>query len=194
MAKGTKKKKKGGKRRSMGAINAQSPVVKILAVGAGFFVGETVNGAIDKVLPKTTTGTPPVTAISKGTNTAAAVGQVGVGGLLLMGKKGGTMGLVKIAVGGVLAGAGLRRALKQMGVIKGYQNTPVIGKHRFAGYQNTPVLGSTPSQLQGVPSQLQGYNVNGMGGGLAYNGYGAQGSGVMGSTGSGISNGSGCMN
>src|SRR5688500_3071639 len=99
MAKKGAKKKKGGKRRRMGStLNAQSPVVKILAVGAGFFVGETVNTAIDKVLPKQAgevgPGLPGGT-ISKGTNTAAIVGQVGLGGLLLMGKKGGTVGLVK---------------------------------------------------------------------------------------------------
>jgi hypothetical protein len=200
MAKKGSKKKKGGKRRRMGTtLSAQSPVVKILAVGAGFFVGETVNGAIDKVLPKQAgevgPGLPGGT-ISKGTNTAAIVGQVGLGGLLLMGKKGGTVGLVKTVAGGVLAGSGLRRALKQMGVIKGYQAVPVIGRRRMAGYQNTPVLGATnngtPAQLQGVPDQLQGFRVNG---GLGFNGYGSQGSGVMGSTGrgSGISTGSDYM-
>lgn len=192
MAKGKKKRsKKGGRRRSMGAINAQSPLVRLAAVAGGFFMGDTINGAIDKVLPKTTTGTPPVSTISKATNTAAIVGEVGIGGLLLMGKKGGTVGLVKTVAGGVLAGAGIRRALKQLGVMQGYQSVPVIGRHRMAGYQSVPVIGTNgaPAQLQGVPSQLQGFRVNG---GLGFNGYGAQGSGVMGSVsrGSGITTGS----
>ncbi len=97
---------------------------------------------------------------------------------------GGTSSLPTIA-GGVLAGAGLKRALKKFGVITGYQAVPVIGK-RMAGYQAVPVIGRVPSQLSGTPSQLEGFRVNG---------YTPTGSGskVMGSvdcnSGSGINNG-----
>lgn len=186
-----KKRKKHGSRRRhrrVGAFNlgGKGVGVGLIAVGAGFLLGNAVNGAIDKLLPKTTDATPVPT---KSGQTIAMVGQLGVGGLLLMSKKTGTTGMVMKGVGGLLAGAGLKRSLKVLGVISGYQNVPVIGRHRMAGYQSAPVLGATtPAQLAGkTPPQLAGYRPAGSGVG----GYVPAGSGVLGGIGSCDDNGSG---
>lgn len=192
MAKKKSKKSKGGKgrRRRVGALNLNSPVFKLLAVGGGFFMGDTINAQVDKIIPIKPTD-PAVPGSPDKNNTLKTVGTIGLGGLLLMNKKGSpTVKGVTTVAGGLLAGAGLRRALKQMGVIKGYQSVPVIGRHRMAGYQSVPVIGANgaPAQLQGMggaPAQLQGYRVNG---------YGSQGSGVMGSVISANANGSGLSN
>lgn len=192
--KGKKSKGRKGGQRRVGALNLNSPVFKLLAVGGGFFMGDTINAQVDKIIP-VKPADPAVPGSPDKNNTLKTVGTIGLGGLLLMNKKGSPMvkGVTTVA-GGLLAGAGLRRALKQMGVIKGYQNVPVIGRHRMAGYQNVPVIGhnGAPAQLQGMaPSQLQGFRVNG---GLGQNGYGSQGSGVMGSVISANANGSGLSN
>jgi hypothetical protein len=190
-----RKKHSKRRRRRVGAlgIGKGDTGIKLLAVAGGFFLGNTINTQIDKFLPKepapagsTTVSTTP----TKGAQTAAMVGEIGLGGLLLMRKRSGT--ITKVA-GGVLAGAGLKRALGVMGImngIGGYQNVPVIGAHRMAGYQNVPVIGanSIPAQLSGsrTPPQLSGYRPAGSGVG----GYLSQGTGVMGSIGA-CDNGSG---
>lgn len=192
-------KKKSGKRRRVGGIgglNLNSPAVKLLGVAAGYFLGaDFVNEGIDSVLAKKgapdATGTPVPMPLSESTKTIVALGQVGVGGLLLMKKR---QNFLTFAAGSVAAGAGVKRALKKFGVIKGYQSVPVIGRHRMAGgglggYQSVPVIGVTPPQLAGTPAQLQGYTPAGSGVG-AYN---SQGSGVMGSTINPNANGSGLM-
>lgn len=195
MAKKKKAKKSGKRRRRVGGIgglNLNSPAVKLLGVAAGYFLtADLVNNTIDRAVMKpvttTTTTTNETTGqVSGTTNTLVTVGEVGLGGLLLMRKK---QSLITFALGAVAAGAGVKRGLKKFGVIKGYQSVPVIGKHRMAGYQSVPVIGVTPSQLAGAPGQLQGYTVSG---GLDY-GYASQGSGVMGSTINPNANGSGIM-
>jgi len=190
-----KKHQKRRRSRRVGAlgIGKGDTGIKLLAVAGGFFLGDTINMQIDKMLPK-----EPVPAGSAGTatiptktaQTAAMAGEIGLGGLLLLRKRSPMM--LKVA-GGVLAGAGIKRALKVMGVVTGiggYQNVPVIGAHRMAGYQNVPVIGANqiPAQLAGVrtPPQLSGYRPAGSGVG----GYLSQGTGVMGSIGS-CDNGSG---
>lgn len=182
MAKG--KKRKSTRRRRMGAavgLNPKSPVMKIAAAAAGYLLADTINGAVDKVIPKKTgTTTDP----STGTTTTQqnpivsdkilGVVQVGLGALLLMK---GKPSLIKTAAGGLLAGSGAKRALKSFGVISGYQSVPVIGRRRIAGYQSVPVIGGrTPAQLQGVPAQLQGVQDD-YPGGFRVNGYVSQGSG-----------------
>jgi hypothetical protein len=196
------KKKHKRRRRRVGAFGSGSKKdigVKLLAIGAGFFLlGKTINSAIDKVLPKTT---DPVPVPTKSSRIGAMVGEIGVGGLLLMYKKSGTIGMVTKGAGGLLAGAGLRRALGELGIMSGFQSVPVIGRHRMAGYQQTPVIGgNVPGQLAGrTPPQLSGYRPAGSGVGAYVN----QGSGVMGAigccddgNGSGITSysGSGYMN
>ena len=179
------KKRKGSKRRRrVGALglSKKGTGMKLLALGAGYLLADTINTQIDKFLPKTT----DAGGAQVPNQTIGYIGQIGLGGLLLMSKK---ESMIKTLAGGVLAGSGLKRALKSMGVISGYQSVPVIGRPRpkMSGYQSVPVIGNTvvPPQLSGkTPAQLQGYRVNG---------YTSAGSGVMGgyeSQGSGISAGS----
>lgn len=180
-----KRRKKHSRRRSrrVGAfrLGGKGNGMKLAALAGGFFLGNTINAQIDKLLTKvggTTTTTTTATTTSSSMNTVATVGEIGLGGLLLMRKQAaGTMGTVLTVGGGLLAGAGIRRALKSMGIMTGYQSVPVIGRPRMAGYQSVPVIGNriTPPQLAGRPAQLQGYRVNG---------YTPAGSGVMGAVGS----------
>lgn len=193
-----KKRKKSQHKRRVGAIhsklNARNPMVKLAAVGVGFLLADPINNMIDKANPSkvtpATATTPATTAptIPTGLVTGA---EVGIGTLLLMHKKGGLIGT---GIGGLLAGAGLKRVALSLGIIKpkvaapvnpavsGYQSVPVIGSRgrRMAGYQSVPVIGSyVPGQLQGnnIPGQLQGAN-----------GYVASGSGPF-MNGSGITRG-----
>lgn len=189
MAKGRKRHKRRRSRR-VGAfsLGGSDTGVKLLAVGAGFFLGNTVNGVINKMLPKTT---DPVPVPTRSANTLATVGQVGIGGLLLMRKQSGNAGMAMKVAGGLLLGSGIKRALALTGIMAGYQSVPVIGKHRMAGYQSVPVIGAStvPAQLAGrTPPQLSGYRPAGSGVGAYVN----QGSGVMGSVGS-CDSGSGIM-
>lgn len=179
------KKRKGSKRRRrVGALslNKKGTGMKLLALGAGYLLADMVNTQIDKVLPGNRDATTNIKTIDPSMITLASVGQIGLGGLLLMSKK---ESMLKTLAGGVLAGSGLKRALKTMGVIKGYQSVPVIGKPRprMSGYQSVPVIGNTvvPPQLSGkTPAQLQGYRVNGYtsAGSGVMGGYDAQGSGI----------------
>lgn len=167
--------------------------LKLAALAGGFFLGKAVNSQIDKIFAKispatgTTVSTSNITGSSLPT-VAATVGEVGIGGLLLLRKKSGGMNTYLKIAGGILAGAGLRRAIGQMGFMSGYQSVPVIGRHRMAGYQSVPVIGARniPAQLAGgtTPAQLQGFRVNG---------YTSTGSGVMGKIGA-IEGGSGITN
>lgn len=171
--------------RRVGALNLKSKDtgLKLLAVAGGFFMGDAINGGIDSLVTKVTGGTATTTTTPATTSTSpvTAIAEIGIGGLLLMRKKSGGMNTVLKLGGGVLAGAGIKRLMKQMGVIKGYQSVPVIGRHRMTGYQSVPVIGGIPPQLAGkMPAQLQGYRVNG---------YTAAGSGVMGAIDSGSGSG-----
>jgi hypothetical protein len=137
------------------ALNPSQPIVQLGAVALGWFLADTINPAIDKVIP---------TSISTATDFKKYIPgavQTGLGAYLVMSKS--RRSIVKTAIGGVAAGSGLNRLLKQAGVITGYQAVPVIGRaRRMAGYQSVPVVGSAmPPQLSGVPAQLQGYRVNG---------------------------------
>jgi hypothetical protein len=186
-----KKAKKGGRRRRVGAfgIGKQDTGLKILALAGGFFLGKTINAKLDSINTKTV----PATATTAATTTTVvpadllSIGEIGIGGLLLLRKGGtGTAGKVAKIAGGVLAGAGIRRVFGTLGFMSGYQGVPVIGRHRMAGFQSVPVIGANkmPVQLSGkTPAQLQGFRVNG------YTPTGS-GVGVMGSIG-GVEGGSG---
>jgi len=136
------------------------------SLAAGYFLGNTINDAIDKMLPAPAAGT--TSSLPK----FVMAGEIGLGGLLLLKKR---KSLITTGLGGILAGAGIHRALKSAGIVSGYQSVPVIGR-RMAGYQSVPVIGRVPAQLSGMPSQLQGFRVNG------YRPVGS-GSNVMGSVG-----------
>jgi hypothetical protein len=179
-----KRKKTKHRRRRVGAFGGKTKDIglKVAALAGGFFLGDQINGFLNNITTKTTAATsttPATTGIPP--NNLLSIGEVGLGGLLLLRRSSGTVGMAMKVGGGILAGAGVRRVLQTMGVMKaisGYQNVPVIGRHRMAGYQNVPVIGqrNTPPQLAGkIPGQLQGYRVNG---------YKSSGSGVMGSIGS----------
>lgn len=163
-------KKKHKRRRRVGAMSfggKKDVGLKLLAVAGGFLLGDTINTQLDKVLP---TQKDATTNVEGPNQTIGIIGEIGLGGLLLMRKK---KNMILTIGGGVLAGAGLRRVAKKMGILKGYQNVPVIGRHRMGGFQSVPVIGNTviPAQLSGsAPAQLQGYRVNG---------YVPHGSGVM---------------
>jgi hypothetical protein len=144
MAKRSKKSKRRGSRRRIGAaLNPASPLVKLGAVAIGYFVaGKPINDMIDKVVPTT-----------KIDGKIVGGATTGLGALLLMSK--GRSSFIKTVAGGVIAGAGLKRALVAFGVVKapiatapvqtvtGYGKVPTIG-----GY-NVPVIGSyqTPGTL-----------------------------------------------
>jgi hypothetical protein len=178
MAKRRKHQKRRRSRR-VGALRlgGSDTVIKLAAVVGGFLLGDKINEQIDKILPKTTDPLPVPTKAGK---TIAMVGEIGVGGFLLLSKMRGNLGIAAKVAGGVALGAGIKRAAAVMGILSGYQSVPVIGRHRMAGYQNNPVLGSIPGQLAGrTPPQLSGYRPAGSGVGAYVN----QGTGVMGSIG-----------
>jgi hypothetical protein len=194
-----KKKHKKRRHRRVGAfgMKAGSPLTMALSVGAGYFADQFigVNSLIDSFLPGTVTTpatatTPAIHVPTATMNNIAMAGEIGLGGYLLLSKKKST---VKTVAGGVLAGLGVRRLLKEMKIISGFQGVPVIGGY-MRGFQNTPVIGGgMPNALSGgYPSSLSGY--------VARNGLGSyipigSGSRVMGSVdgGSGLSSGSGYM-
>jgi hypothetical protein len=176
-----KKRKHQKRRRSrrVGALNlgGSDTVIKLAAVVGGFLLGNKINDQIDKNLPKTT---DPVPVPTKAGKTAAMIGEVGIGGYLLLSRFRGNLGLAAKVAGGVALGAGIKRAAAVLGIMTGYQSVPVIGRHRMAGYQGTPVIGAVPGQLAGrTPPQLSGYRPAGSGVGAYVN----QGTGVMGSIG-----------
>ena len=187
-------------RRHIGALGlkGKDSTLKLAALAGGFLLGKSVNGMIDTLFVKMSPATGPTVNSNNilGSNiptVAATVGEIGVGGLLLLRKKSaGTMGMMLKVAGGILAGAGLRRVLGSMGIMNGYQSVPVIGRHRMAGYQSVPVIGrnTIPAQLAGgnTPAQLQGFRVNG-----GMGAYIPTGSGVMGKIGA-VDGGSGITN
>lgn len=168
--------KKHKKRRRVHGLGSgkKSNLLTLGAIAVGYLAADTINDQIDKIVPKM----KDKTGAEVPNTTIAMAGELGIGGLLLL-KRIGPRGMqmpIKLAAG-VLVGAGLKRALKVVGVIKGYQNVPVVsGQHRVTGYQNTPVISGVPPQLSGIPAQLSGgYHSQGSGVG----GYNSQGSGVV---------------
>lgn len=109
-----KKTKVGNKTAARGKslLNPSSPVVKYGAIVLGFAMGTKINDAIDKM-----TGGKIDTKIIAG-------GQVGLGALLAFKK--GKPSLVTSVVGGVLLGAGAKRAMGAFG-IGGFYDVPAVG-------------------------------------------------------------------
>lgn len=123
MAKRRKKiaRKKTSRRRSVGALNLNNPMLKYGSVAAGYLLGGKINSAISEA-----TG-------GKVDEKILAAGQVGAGLLLLTSKK-VKQPILKL-LGGVLAGAGVKQGLSAFGVLSGFQNVPVL-----AGYHDVPVI------------------------------------------------------
>jgi len=107
MAKQKKRNRKGARRRRIGAaLNPSSNLVKGGAVLAGYFLAPQINAQIDKLNN------------GKLGEKMLGAGQTGLGALLLLSKGGGKMAIVKTAVGGLVAGSGLKRALVAYNVLK----------------------------------------------------------------------------
>lgn len=151
MAKKKTHKKKTHRRHRVGALNMKpgSPIIKLAAIGAGYLLANPINGTINKLFG---TPTDPVK-----TGKMVAVGQVGIGAALLF-MKSGKPSLMKEIAGGVMIGAGLKRAMVvfQSGAttMGGYGDVPVIGSYkapgsigrRMNGYGDVPVIGAyTPN-------------------------------------------------
>jgi len=154
------------------ALNPTSTMVQAGTVVAGYLLAGKINPLIDKLA-----GTMDAKIVS-------AV-QVGLGGALVLGKL-GKRSMLTVVPGGLLAGAGIKRALTSFGVVTGYGDMPVVGR-QVRGYQKVPVLGYNPQ------SSLNGYETAAM----PMNGPNIS-SRIMGSVaasgkGSGISSGSECM-
>ncbi len=180
-----KKKSSTTRRRKVGAmaLNVSSPLVMYGPIAGGFLMGDKINDQIDKMLPDDKVGQK----IKGGL-------EGGIGAALVFMKLGKKKTVIEVVAGGVLLGAGVRRLLKEFGIITGYQSVPVVAKRHLNGYGAVPVVGnggyktartSLNGALNGV---FNGYQVPPVP-------YGA-GANVMGSTGSGsglMANGSECM-
>jgi len=109
-------------------------------------MGGTINSLVDGLVPAS------MKTVDKaaGTGKMIAVAQAGLGAMLVMGKM-GKKSTLSVGLGGILAGAGLKRAMVVFktgaSTLSGYGQVPVIG-----GYQNVPVIGAyTPN------NSLNGY-------------------------------------
>lgn len=163
-----KKKKSSTKRRRhhVGALsmNASSPIVMLGSVALGYFGGTAINQALNMIIPASM-------KTQAYTGKAVAAGQVGLGALLVLGK--GKKSLIKTVAGGLLAGAGLKRAMvvfapNTTDTLGGYGDIPVIGayappsqingRRRVNGYGSIPVIGgyNPESSLTGTPSKVMG--------------------------------------
>lgn len=170
-----RKKSSHRRRRRVGAmaLNASSPLVKIGSIVAGYFLGDTINGLLNNLVPasmKTATN-------ANKTGKMVAIGEGGIGAALILIK--GKKTVLKVAFGGVMLGAGIKRFmnLSKAGVdpasLGGYGDVPVIGayatngqlgyRRRIAGYGDMPVIGSyTPnSSLNGTSKVMGGTSHSG---------------------------------
>lgn len=153
ITKGTRRRRRVG-----AALNFNSPLIKLAAVAGGYFLtGRIVNEQVDKLVK------------GKVSDMVVGAGETGLGAFLLLG---GRSSMIKTIVGGVAAGAGLRKLVPSvMGpaipAVSGYGSVPVIG-----GYGSVPVIGShmggyTPSGTLGnyaIPSGRIGGVMGGIGG------------------------------
>lgn len=158
-----RRKKRGTtRRRRIGAmaLSPSSPITQIGSLALGYFLAaDPINAQIDK-MAKGSAATVP-----DGTNKIIAAVETLGGGYLLMSKK--KRSLIKTVAGGVIAGAGLKRALKAFNVISGFQSVPVVGRpgamvRRMNGFRDVPVVAGGPSMHGYTPTgaaALTGYNI-----------------------------------
>lgn len=145
MAKRRRAKKTTRRRRigAAGKLNANSPLVKFGSMAAGYFLGDKINEQIEKV-----TGDKIDGKIVAGLE---VLGGLILGGTIKLGKSGAKPKLPMVVIGGVLAGAGLKKGLTEFGVINGFYSVPVVN-----GYRSVPALnGYNPTP----GSQMNGYRV-----------------------------------
>lgn len=141
------KRKTSVRRRRVGAmaLDVKNPLVMFGPMVGGFLLGDKINGAIDTALPDDKVG-----------QKAKGIGEGGIGAALVFLKIGKKKTPIEMIAGGVLLGAGVRRLLKEFGVIQGiggYSSVPVVAarhRSRLNGYGSVPVIGNGQ----------QGYNTN----------------------------------
>ena len=175
MAKRKSQKKKTHRRRRVGglALNASSPLVMLGSVALGYLGGGAINSALNMLVPASM-------KTQSYTGKVLAGGQIGVGTLLVMGK--GKKSILKTVAGGLLAGAGIKRAMVVFApgttdTLGGYGAVPVLGAYatpgqigygrKVAGYGSVPVLGAyTPnSSLTGAVKVMGSTSASGYGSG-----------------------------
>lgn len=143
MAKKKTKKSHRRRRHRVGAmaLNANSPLVQLGSVALGYLAGTAVNPVINMLIPAGMKTQPMTGKIVAGA-------QVGLGALLVMGK--GKKTLIKTILGGVVAGAGIKRAM----IVFAPGTTDTLG-----GYGQIPVLGAyaVPGQLGWGGKKVAGY-------------------------------------
>ena len=135
-----KKNKPTRRRRRIGALalNPSSSIVQIASLAGGFFLADKINPMIDKVADPT-----------KVDQKLVAAGQVGLGAAYLYLKK-GKKNIILTVASGLVAGAGVKRAMTAFGIgdiaINGYQRVPSVnGVQRMPsinGYQRVPAVGN----------------------------------------------------
>lgn len=155
-----KKRKTTVRRRKVGAmaLDVKNPLVMFGPMVGGFLLGDNINTAIDNMLPD-----------DKVSQKAKGIGEGGIGAALAFMKIGRKKTPVEMIAGGVLLGAGVRRLLKEFGVIQGiggYHSVPVVAaKHRsrLNGYGAVPVIGQSGyvvnRGLNGALNGVPGYAV-----------------------------------
>lgn len=154
------KRKTSVRRRRVGAmaLDVKNPLVMFGPMVGGFLLGDKINGAIDTALPDDKVG-----------QKAKGIGEGGIGAALVFLKIGKKKTPIEMIAGGVLLGAGVRRLLKEFGVIQGiggYQSVPVVAarhRSRLNGYGAVPVIGNgySPNRvaLNGALNGVPGYAV-----------------------------------
>lgn len=170
-----KSHKKKSRRHKVGALsmNASSPIVMIGSVALGYLAGGFVNSAINALVPAGIKTQPYAGKVLAG-------GQMGLGALLILGK--GKKSLLKTIAGGLVAGAGIKRATivfapNTTDTLGGYGQVPVLGAYttpgqigyggrRVAGYGQVPVIGAYSPNSSLTGSQ----KVMGSTGGSSYGG------------------------
>lgn len=128
MAKKRKAKKTSHRRRRVSgvALSAKSPLVTFGSIVAGYLVGDKINDALANVVPASVD--PKIVAAAEA-----------VAGFLIKKKMKGVAGQ---AIGGILIGAGAKKALKEFGVISGL---PTVG-----GYRDLRTVNGLPSPVRRV--------------------------------------------
>jgi len=151
--------RKTSRRRRVGAmsLNASNPAVMFGSLAAGFLlVGKPLNDAVDKLMKiDPITGDPTKSKI-------IGAAEAGIGAMLLMKK--GRKTMPEVVAGGILFGAGLKRLLKEFGVMGGFRKVPVIGNYSvpaaglgaYSVPNHSKIMGSTDSGLRNGNSSLIG--------------------------------------
>ncbi len=125
MAKKKSSKRKPVRRRRIGsmAMNASSPLVTYGSIAAGFVLGTKIDTMLTKVVPA---GVDPK---------IVAGAEIGIGALLVYSK--GKKTMLKTVTGGILLGAGVKKAITAFGVagVAGYNMVPAV-----AGYNKVPAV------------------------------------------------------